>query len=234
MMVPSFRSVLKCIGRQRRHLFLLALLALIVDAPNHDAAASVITYNGGTTEESDWQSAAAPTSLENFSSYSAGTQISSLPALGISFATLDGGGFPVTYAFGGTPHGPMQLANFPNGINAINQFDDIVLNVLPGFQITAFGFWNGDGQSDTLTATAYDELNNVIGSVGAFKGTFGGLIADTSIASIVFDGNTGDGWNHLDGLQTNAIPAVPGVPEPATCWLLVSGIIGLLAYRRSH
>jgi hypothetical protein len=41
----------------------------------------------------------------------------------------------------------------------------------------------------------------------------------------VFLGNTGDGWNHFDGLQTNASV----VPLPAAFPLFASGL-GLVAF----
>jgi len=211
-------------------LVLCALLSIFSAAVTTNAAAAFVTYNGDSTTELNWQSAADGTVLENFESYAAGTQISSLPALGISFDTLAGGGYPQAYLFGGTPHGPMHLGNFPNGINEINRWDDIVLQILPGYEITALGFWNGDGQSDTLVATAYDASNNILGSVGSFKGTFAGFISDVAISRVVFDGNTGDGWNHLDGLQTNAVSSVP---LPATFWLFLSGLAGLVRFRYS-
>ena len=207
---------------------LIFLCALFFAAGNNNAIAAFVTFNGDSAAESNWQLAAGNTILENFESYSEGTKISSLPTLGISFDLLAGGGYPQAYSFGGTPHGPMHLGNFPNGINAINQYDDIVLHVLPGYAINALGFWNGDGQSDTLIATAYDASNNILGSVGSFKGTFAGFVSDVAISRVVFGGNTGDGWNHLDGLQTNASI----VPVPAASWLFLSGIIGLLRYRR--
>lgn len=109
----------------------------------------------------------------------------------------------------------------------------MVLNALPGSEITAVGFWNGDGQADTLVATAYDASDMPLGSVGAFKGNFAGLISDVPISRIVFDRNTGDGWNHLDGLQTNVRSAV--IPEPSTVVLLSSGlaVLGLIALHRN-
>ncbi len=211
----------------KRKLLSFALCCLFVLISSNTALAAFVTYNGGAAAEFDWQTDAGTTVLENFESYSVGTQISSLPALGIGFDTLAGGGFPNIYNHGrGTPHGPFHLANFPNGRNAINRWDDIVLQVAPGSQITALGYWNGDGQWDTLVATAYDSSDNVLGSVGAFTGTFAGFISDVSISRVVFDGNTGDGWNHLDGLQTNAVPI------PAAFWLFSSALVVLLKIKR--
>jgi hypothetical protein len=193
-----------------------------------NTAIAYTTYNGGLAEESEWQLDAGVTLLEDFESYSIGTQISELPSLGVSFDTLDGGGYPHIYRHGSTttPYGNYHLGNFPNGINSINRWDDIIMRVLPGYEITAFGYWNGDGQSDTLIATAYDYSDNIIGSVGAFKGTFAGFISDVAISYVVFDGDTGDGWNHLDGLQTNVVPV------PAAIWLLSTGLLGLVGLRR--
>ncbi len=208
----------------------LFLCALFLATTNNDASAAFVTYNGDSTVELAWQIAAGATALENFESYSAGTQISSLPTLGISFDLLAGGGYPQAYSFGGTPHGPMQLGNFPNGINEINRWDDIVLQVLPGYEITALGFWNGDGSSTTFVATAYDVSDNILGSIGSLQGTFAGFISDTAISRVVFDGNTGDGWNHLDGLQTNVVSSVP---VPAAFWLMLSGLVSLLKFGRT-
>jgi len=205
---------------------------MLLVAANTNAVAGFITYNGSAVVEANWQSAAGATSLEDFQGYSAGTQISSLPALGVGFDVLNGGGYPATYLHheDNSPYGRMHLGNFPNGINAINRWDDISLFVLPGYEITALGFWNGDGQRDTLVASVYDASNNLLGSVGAFKGTFAGFISDISIARVVFDGNTGDGWNHLDGLQTNVSSNI-SVPEPATLGLFLLGVIGLARCR---
>ena len=189
------------------------------------ANANFAAFNGGSDAESAWRAAVGPTALEDFESFANNTQIQTLPLLGLTFDELAGGGYPQAYLFGGTPHGPMHLGNFPNGINAINRWNDIIARPIAGFTLTAMGFWNGDGQADTLVAFAYDRTGNLLGSVGAFKGTFAGFISSSPVAWVRFEGDTGDGWNHLDGLQVNA------VPEPAAWMLLLSGL-GLAALRR--
>ena len=209
---------------------LYALVILFIATISTNSVAGFITYNGGSDAESVWQTAAGFTALDDFESYSVGAQISSLPALGIGFDTLAGGGFPTIYNHHEccvTPYGTRHLANFPNGINEINRWDDITLYVLPEYQVTALGFWNGDGQRDTLVASVYDASDNLLGSVGAYKGTFAGFISDVAIARVVFDGDTGDGWNHLDGLQTNVAARV-SIPAPTTLALFFLGIAGLI------
>jgi len=195
-----------------RQIYAIHMITILLAMASDCTVADFVAYEGGAETESEWRTAAGVVLLEDFESYSDGVQISSLPDLGVRFEVLAGGGFPDAYLFGDvTPYGPVHLANFPNGINAINRWDDIVLYVLPGREITALGFWNGDGQRDTLVATAFDASGTVLGSVGAFKGTFAGFISDVAVAKVVFDGNTGDGWNHLDGLQTNATSTKPQI-----------------------
>ncbi|RJP61394.1 MAG: PEP-CTERM sorting domain-containing protein [Candidatus Auribacter fodinae] len=229
----QLKSVFSPFSHHSKHRYvLLVLTAFWFITANNSALALFMTYTGGASAESDWKTAAGTTVLEDFQSYVNGVQISSLPALGVGFYELDGGGYPNAYYFAssGTPYGSTHLGNFPNGINEINRWDDIVLYVLPGYKITALGFWNGDGQNATLVATAYDASDNVLGSVGAFRNTFAGFVSDAPVYRVVFDGNTGDGWNHLDGLQTN-VTVADSIPEPSTIGLLILGICGLFKNR---
>ena len=189
------------------------------------ALAAFVTFNGGVGAETTWQTAAAPTLLEDFESYANGTQIQSLPSLHLAFDELAGGGYPQAYPFGGTPHGPMQLGNFPNGINAINRYDDTIARPTAGFTLQALAFWNGDGQNDTLVAFAYDSAGQLLGSVGALKGTFAGFTSDVPVAWVRFEGDTGDGWNHLDGLQVGV--RANAIPEPGSHLLMTIGALAL-------
>lgn len=115
--------------------------------------------------EAAWRVAAGTTHIEDFESYGVGTQFTQLPGLGVSFAELAGGGYPVIYQHfepNVTPYGSKHLGNFPNGINAINRYAPIVLMPQPGLRLTALGFYNGDGQADTMVATAYDSNDSAL------------------------------------------------------------------------
>ncbi len=194
-----------------------ALLYLAVTAP---AGAAFLNFSGGTAEEALWRAAAGPTALESFESYADGTQISSLNSLNLTFDELAGGGYPQAYYFtDNTGYGATHLGNFPNGINEINRWNDTYVRPAAGFTLYSMGFWNGDGQYDTLVAYAYDGSDNLLGSAGALSGGFGGFVSDTPVAYVRFEGDTGDGWNHLDGLQVN-VPE-PGMAFPAALAALV-------------
>ena len=200
-------------------LFSVAIALLSVLSVQH-ASAAFSTFSS----EGLWKAAAGNEKLEDFESYVLNAQITALPMLGVTFAELAGGGFPVIYRHfesNVTPYGSKHLGNFPNGINAINRYAPIVLLPQQGLQITALGYYNGDGQAATMVATAYDSNNVVLGTVGAFKGAFGGFVSATPVAKVVFGGVTGDGWNHIDGLQISTAP----IPEPSTLSMFGVGII---------
>lgn len=205
-----------------------AVTAFILVASCYCSHAAFMSYSSETL----WQAAAAPTALEDFESYAVGAQISTLVGLGIDFDVLEGGGYPAIYQHGSdvTGYGRKQLGNFPNGTNSINRWDDIVLRPSAGYDLYALGFFNGDGQYDTFRAYAYDASDQLLGSIGAYTGNFAGFTSDVPVAYVSFDGNTGDGWNHLDGLQTGV--ALSGdVPEPGSFILLSIGC-AVLCLRR--
>lgn len=204
---------------------MIALFALSTEAQ----AATFTTF----TDEAKWQDAVGTSALEDFETQSPDDQIKSLPALNITFDELEGGGFPQIYVHDSDPtgYGTQHLGNFPNGINTTNQFDDLVIRAGAGFELLGLGFWNGDGQTDPITATVYDAKDQVLGMISAVTGTFAGFTTDMQVSRVVFDGNTGDGWNHIDGLQTATASAAP-IPVPAGGALLLSGLLGAAALKR--
>ena len=218
-----------------------AIAVLAAAAPA--SAAFFSTYTGGTADETAWRTAAGSYVLETFNSFVQGTSIPSLPALGVKFdlisptngCTSCPPGYPAIYTHdNNTPSGGTQLSNMPVGgfpnVNYINA--DIMLRVLPGYTITALGYWNGDPQGP-MTITVYDALDNVLGSVSAAINTsssfnsstltFAGFVSDVPFDHILFEGNTGDGYNHIDDLQTNAV--VTAAPEPGAAGLFAAALL---------
>lgn len=220
-----------CLPTSLRTVISSCVLSTLLCVFSPSALATFTVFN----TEGAWQSTVGPTVLEDFESYTEGTQIPSLPALHLTFDELAGGGHPQAFAFGGipntTPYGSMHLGNFPNGVtNNINRWNDIVTRPSLGFSLFALGFWNGDGQADTLVAAAYGSQGQLLGSIGAFKGTFAGFLSDVPVAWVTFDGNTGDGFNHLDGLQVNAT----SIAEPNALLMMITGILAWTGVRRSY
>jgi hypothetical protein len=201
-------------------LFASSALAMCL-AP--DGAQAFVTYSGGLAAESDWQAAAGTTVLETFDSYAGGTQIQILTNLGVGFDPIyQGNQYPGIYIHpvANTPSQPHQLSNMPDGTpQGAFQNLDIELYVLSGYTITALGFWNGD-PNGPMVITVYDEFDNVLGSVSAPTNpdvafgpstlTFVGFVSDIPFARIHFEGATGDGWNHIDDMQTNWLPEPTG------------------------
>ena len=198
------------------------------------AQALFLTFEGGATEHTAFQSAAGPTALETFDGFAGGTQISSLPGLGIGFGEIAPGLFPGVYVHGvdNTPSLPHQLSNMPTGFPQVaHQFADIVILATGVGNLNAFGYWNGDQQGN-MVATAFDADDNVLGSVSAaISGGFAGFVTDGSVARIVFDGNVGDGWNHVDDFET-AFDLFTEVPSPGAALLFALGFAGLVSVRR--
>lgn len=222
----------------------LVLAAAICGLAAGEARAAFTGYTGGLTEEGNWQTAAGTTVLENFDGFASGNQIQTLPALGVGFDAIDPGLglFPGIYlhTVANTPSAPLQLSNMPSGSpTPTYRYADIELFVLPGDTITALGFWNGDPQG-VMTITVYDAANNVLGSVSAAinpntpfdtsKRSFAGFVSDVPFARVHFEGSTGDGWNHIDNLQTNAVHVA--LSEPGSLAILGFGLAGLGFLRR--
>lgn len=186
------------------------------------------------SDESLWKAAAGSTATEDFESYDVGQQVEVLDSIGIVFDALPSGGFPAIYLHSEdtSPYGRKHIGNFPQGIvSGPDRFADIVLRPKLGTTLSAFGFYNGDGQASTTEATAYDLFGNVLGIVTAGKAQFGGFVSDTAIGSVVLDGGVGaDGWDHWDGLSTAG--SVAPIPLPASAWFTTLGLAALFGVRR--
>lgn len=203
----------------------LALGASLSGLGTQRAAASVFT------SESAFQAAAGGVNLQTFDSFAAGTQLTSLPGLGISFGPLTGGVFPSVEAsssgFGGTNFTPPNVL-----FNAVQPqlpgLGPIVLLPLnSNNRIFAVGYWNTGGD-DSTTIRFFDANNNLLesGTLGTSGLLFLGIVNPTGAARVEIDaGPIGNGFFSIDNLQVRVAPAaVTAVPEPVTF-----AVVGLLA-----
>jgi hypothetical protein len=222
----------------------IAVLALAAVGASGVAHASFTTFEGGLAAQASWQTAVGGSFVfEGFESYTVGTRVSSLPALGLTFDNLADGMPPGIYqhSTNDTPSGTKQLSNFA-GFCCGSQFlfGNVVAHVDPSVNLTAFGFWNGDPQG-AAQLSVYDRGDNLIGTVTAavnsgaspnFSDSFAGFTSSVPVGRLVWNGNVGDGWNHYDDFQASLSLAVP---EPETYAMLVAGfgLLGFAARRRA-
>lgn len=214
-------------------------LAAVLGIATSSAHAALATFEGGVAAETAWRAAAGAYVLESFDGYANDTAITQLAALHLTFDALAAGGQPGIYTHGvdNAPSGPKQIANFPgnSSITAPYQNGDVVARVDAGFDLYAFGFWNGDPQGAAVLRI-YDRLDVPLGTVtaavntgtdpGGLSASFAGFVSTVPIGRLEFEGGTGDGWNHYDDFQagfTNPVPVPPAL------WLLAGAVLGLSA-----
>ena len=186
------------------------------------------------TDEAAWRAAAGTFAFENFDSMATGTDISQLPALGISFDTLNDSTYPTVqpYSFTGG-----MMRSGPN--NLLNDRD----NTLPGRGpltirpidasefIFGLGLWNVGGD-DQLSLNFYDGTNQLIEQVISASGIgFFGIINPIGAKYAVIGFVGGNGYAPVDDFQT-ATRENFGVPEPTTMLLFGLGLVGLAGFRR--
>jgi len=228
-------------GKSGRFLLGLTLAVLVLmfglSNPVH---ASFITYQGGLSAESAWQTAVVSFSIETFEGLAAGSAVTTLSTVKLNLDPLAGSTQPSIYVHStaNTPSGTKQLANFPNGtVAGATSSLDIVARPTTGTNIFAFGFWNGDPQGN-MVVRVFDKLNTQIGTItgltntgntSALSNSFAGFISSVAIGRLEFEGSTGDGFNHVDDFQVSFNSPVP---VPAAVWLFGSGLVGLIGIAR--
>jgi hypothetical protein len=212
---------------------LLALLA----APG---IASATAY----TDEALWRAAAITFAFENFDSIATGSDVTTLPALGIRFDALNDGTQPTVQPYSSTGG---IVRSSPN--NLLNDRDFSLpgrgpLSIRPlnaGDFIFGLGMWNVGGD-DQLSLSFFNANGGLIEQVTSASGIgFFGIINATGATRAQVDFVQGNGYAPVDDFQTATRPTFePGpvnpVPEPETYAMLLAGLglMGFAARRRKQ
>src|SRR5262249_11497276 len=156
-------------------------------------------------DEAAWRAAAGAFALENFDAIAAGTDITSLPALGIKFDPLDDGTQPTVQPYALT--GGVEVSS-PNNILNDRDFSlpgrgpISVRPILDTDFLFALGLWNAGGD-DQLQLSFFDASDNLIESVvSASSSGFFGIINSAGAKRAQIDFVDGNGYAPTDNWQT--------------------------------
>jgi len=182
------------------------------------------------TDEATWRAAAGSWVLEDFEGISPGTQVSSLPGLGVSFDTLnDNVTFPSVQLRSSTGGFAVSGSNiFLNDIDfATPGRGPITLQPLnSGDGITAIGYWNTGG--DDTTILMLDRHGNPLESLESGLGlTFVGIVSAIPATNAVISPGMGNTYFTIDDLQLT----LGLIPEPSTFILAAFVLLGM-GFRR--
>jgi hypothetical protein len=227
-----------------RKLAIAAALMLSAAIPQGDARATAFT------DEGLWRAAVFNVfALETFDSIAAGSDVTSLPALGVRFDPLNDGTQPTVQPYSSTggvvKSGPHNLLNDRDfSLPARGPF--VLRPIDPADFIFGLGLWNVGGD-DTLRLSFFDAGDVLIEEVvSALSSGFFGIVNATGAKRAVVDFTGGNGYTPVDDLQTAARatidpdvpppppPPPPGtdVPAPGTLLLLGSGLAALFGASR--
>lgn len=189
------------------------------------------------TDEAAWRAAVGNVyALETFDTTAAGSDVTSLPALNLSFLPLNDATQPTVQAYSFTGG---QVQSGPN--NLLNDRDQSlpargpiqVVPLTPGEFLYGLGLWNVGGD-DQLLLSFYDASDNLLDQVtSAPSFGFFGLVntAGATRAQISFVGGNGyaptDDWQ--TAVRTTFVPQPSGVPEPTTWAMMLLGF-GAVGY----
>lgn len=191
------------------------------------------------TNEALWRAAAVNFAFENFDSIAAGSDVTTLPALGIRFDPLNDATQPTVqnYSFTG---GVVQSS--PH--NLLNDRDNTLpgrgpLSIRPlnaGDFIFGLGMWNVGGD-DQLSLSFFDANGNLIEQVtSAISSGFFGIINSAGASRAQVDFVQGNGYAPVDDFQTATRQTFNPVPEPETYAMMLAGLglLGFAARRRKQ
>ena len=206
-------------------------------------AAAVQASATSYIDEAAWRAAVLNAyALETFDSLVAGSDVTSLPLLGIRFDPLNDGTQPTVQQYSSTggvvKSGPNNFLNDRDfSLPARGPFS---MRPVDGATfVYGIGLWNVGGD-DTLRLSFYDISNTLIESViSPSSSGFFGIVNPLGAAGAVVDFVGGNGYAPVDDLQTAVrgtfVPEPPNaIPEPETYALMLLGMaaIGYRARRR--
>jgi hypothetical protein len=196
---------------------------------------SAMTQATPFTDETAWRAAVGNVfALENFDSTAGGTDVGTLPVLGIQFDPLNDGTLPTVQPYTFTGGIPRSVPN-----NLLNDRDNTlpgrgpysIRTIDPTDLLFGIGLWNVGGD-DQLRMTFFDGFDNVIEQVVSASGIgFFGIVNSGGAARVEIDFVGGNGYAPVDDLQTAVRPTFIPTPEPASVLLLLAGL-GALGIRR--
>lgn len=144
---------------------------------------------------------------------------------------------------GATPPDPLNNELVNNGISALNNYVSTYLGTTNIVKGTGASYWasspNGPGDTDSFTMNSLANLGgdvttnplNLVEYVGGGSPTNDSATAQ-SVVSVVGNG-TNKGQFSITGDTLNySVAAASTVPLPAAGWLLISGLLGLVAVSR--
>lgn len=191
-------------------------------------------YGASFTNEALWRASVGGVyALETFDGIGVGSDVLSLPGLGIAFGPLNDGTQPTVQPYSSTGgivrSGPNNLLNDRD--YALPARGPYTIYPNTGTFLFGLGLWNVGGD-DTLRLTFYDASDNVIEQVVSPSSSgFFGITNSAGASKAVVDFVGGNGYAPVDDLQTAARPTFEAVPEPGS-YLLFAGGLGLFALLR--
>ena len=209
----------------------LAAFAIAFAATNAQALTQTFT------NEASWRAAVGGVfGFADFDAIAAGTDVATLPALGLSLDPLNDGTQPTVQPYSSTGgivrSGPNNILN-DRDFSLPGRGPITVRPIDPNDFLFGFGLWNVGGD-DQLSLTFFDGNGGQIASVTSASGIgFFGIVDDTGAKSARIDFVGGNGYAPTDDWQAATRSTFqPVIPLPAGLPLMLTGLAGVFGLSR--